>query len=79
MKIILICFLLAISLTLNTTTTNLLWPKPAYFTSDNEGLSITISPCDINYIVESPGKAYVDDIINLYLTTVFKCTKIKKG
>lgn len=40
---------------------------------------MTVSPCDIKYVVESPGQIYVQEMINLYLIQVFQCTKIQEG
>ena len=40
---------------------------------------MTVSPCDIKYVVTSPGQIYVEQIINLYLIQVYKCNKITPG
>jgi len=60
-------------------TSNRLWPKPANLTYDPEGENVTVSPCNIKYVVESPGQPYIEDIISLYQVQIFKCAKIEPG
>lgn len=60
MKILLVALaLVLLSTAANITTNTILWPKPANYSSDSAGLNVTVSPCDIKYVVESPGKIYV--------------------
>lgn len=59
--------------------THLLWPRPVNFTSTPEGDNVTVSPCDIKYIVESPGQSIVEEVINLYQIQVFGCSKTTQG
>jgi hypothetical protein len=46
------------AVTLHNTTR--LWPKPANLSYDSEGDNITINPCNIKYVVSSPGQAFVE-------------------
>jgi hypothetical protein len=59
--------------------TNLLWPRPVNFTYTPDGDNVTVSPCDIKYIVESPGQSIVEEVINLYQIQAFGCSKTTQG
>jgi hypothetical protein len=58
---------------------NNLWPLPNNLNYTLTGDNVTISPCNLKYVVEAPGQAFVEDMIKLYLTDVFKCKIIKEG
>lgn len=55
----------------------LLWPLPKHFNYNISSLPLKISPCDINYRINSPLIALVNDTLNQYLTEVFKCEQKK--
>ena len=81
MKILLISLLLVLSchtLAVSHVTTKI-WPKPANFTFTPEGTNLTVSPCDIKYIVEAPSAILVSEIISLYQIQVFGCAKTTEG
>lgn len=81
MKVLLLfmAVLLVLSSTATVHTSNRLWPKPANLTYDPQGENVTVSPCNIKYVVESPGQPYVEEIISLYQVQIFKCVKIVPG
>jgi hypothetical protein len=78
-KVILILAILSLALAATSNATNTLWPRPINYTYTPEGPNVTVSPCDIKYVVSSPGQLYVEDMINLYLIQVFKCAKVQPG
>lgn len=45
---------------------DILWPKPASFTFTPDGETVTVNPCSINFVVESPSKYFVQQIIMHY-------------
>ncbi len=56
-------------------TSNILWPLPKSVESNPNATSLVISPCKINYKISSPSSVVVQEIINIYLTQVFKCAQ----
>lgn len=79
MRLIVLAVLLLAASSAIVHTTSLLWPKPANFSMDNAAETFTISPCEIKYVVESPGQVFVEELLNLYLVDVFGCTKLEPG
>lgn len=78
MKPILLLAILAITLT-NAYLEDKLWPLPTSYSYSRDGTNVTADPCNLRYVVESPGRTYVEDIIKLYQVEVFKCKVIKEG
>lgn len=58
------CLLLFISLCQTGTTTTLLWPLPKNITLGST--QFVVSPCSINYILESPLSNYLKEVIAHY-------------
>ncbi len=56
-------------------TSNILWPLPKSIESNPNATTLVISPCKINYKISSPSSIVVQEIINIYLTQVFKCAQ----
>jgi hypothetical protein len=56
----------------NTTYGPLLWPLPHQFTIGNSTFSV--NPCTIDYRVPTTP-VYFKEIVDFYLTDVFKCKK----
>ena len=77
MKIVLLLLLLLASATAGNSLLNNLWPLPNSYSFNPDGDSISISPCNIKYVISSPGPTYVQDMLTLYLTSVFKCPIIR--
>ncbi len=60
-------------------TTDKIWPKPANFSYNVSGENITVSPCDIKYVIEAPSQLTISEIISLYQIQVFGCGKTTEG
>ena len=57
---------------------DVLWPKPRHFSSSPQGETVPVSPCDIEYIIDAPSNAEIQQIIDWYLTKVFKCRILRQ-
>lgn len=79
MKIALLLLLLLASVSADNYLSYNLWPLPNSFQLYPTGDNITISPCNLKYVISSPGPTFVQEMISLYLTSVFKCPIIKEG
>lgn len=51
----------------------LLWPKPQHMTFNASAPPVTVSPCEVRYLVQSPLQPYIQNTIDFYLSTVFHC------
>jgi hexosaminidase len=76
---VLLLALFAPSLSAPLKNTDTLWPLPHTYTYDSEGENMTVSPCQIKYIISSPDKIYIQEIISLYLINVFNCRSSEQG
>lgn len=56
-----------------------LWPRPTIYSYDTAGANLTISPCQVNYIIQAADKVYIQEIISIYLIDVFKCSQSQPG
>ena len=79
MRVILIALLIISCLSVLKHDTNTLWPRPTSYTYDDANSSMTVSPCQINYIIEAADKVYIQEIIAIYLIEAFGCTSSEKG
>jgi hypothetical protein len=59
MKALLLAICVAAVCAATFNTTSKLWPRPANLSFTTDGENVTASPCDIKYVVESPGQIYV--------------------
>ena len=79
MRIVLL-LLAIVALTLATTsTTNKIWPKPASFSSNPQGETLTVSPCDVQYVISGSQQNEINTIIEWYLNKVFKCPRDRQA
>lgn len=51
----------------------LFWPQPWQVTINPTATPLSISPCNVRYIVQSPLDSSIQSIIDFYLDSVFKC------
>ena len=58
-----------------TNKTELLWPLPKSFQSSLPSSEYVVSPCEVNFSIQSPLKPYIATIIDQYLQAVFKCSE----
>lgn len=62
-----------------TGSTDKIWPKPVSFSSNPHGETVTVSPCDVQYVIEASQQAEINTIIEWYLTKVFKCPRDRQA
>lgn len=55
--------------------TNTLWPKPKNFSSLSTA-TLTISPCQLSYLINAGDKLSIESTISLYQNKVFNCSTI---
>ena len=53
----------------------LLWPLPHNVSLNSTASPDQISPCSVRYVINSPLAPYIENIVNFYLTKVFKCVE----
>ena len=51
----------------------LLWPLPRNATFNVSASALKVSPCNVNYIIESPIQPNIKYMVDWYLDQVFKC------
>jgi hexosaminidase len=52
---------------------------PTGFSYDPAGPNITVSPCSLTFVINSPDQIYIQEIITLYQLKVFGCPKTDQG
>lgn len=65
--------LLVLCATIYTQKQPLIWPLPTQFTFNSSSESLSLSPCNVRYIIESPIAPIVEEMMNLYLKNAFNC------
>ena len=57
----------------------MLWPEPHSLSLNVSAVPLLVSPCDINYVIQSALAPYIQTIIDTYLANVFKCSTKKES
>ena len=78
-----ICFLsiasLAAGVSIPIHQTDYLWPMPTSFTRKPDGVNLTLSFCNLKFVIDSPDQISIQMKITFYQTKVFACDTVAPG